>query len=208
MKLGSDVFGEMIKRFSRPKLPYPRRLQLNEGRLLGSLARKRSGGSRPNYFRPFRMTEGSSGSMPHTTGRHLFFFCSYNFRIFLLSSPPLEPRLAIACPKRRYALPNQHTRPTRNPRQLSPLRRPHPFRPPLPIACSARQPAVSHARGQGQRCAARQSQCVEAWDAVRLDPVDRPLSARHQPRCDGSAGRGVRRGGRHGPHRIGAEREK
>lgn len=58
MKLGSDVFGEMIKRFSRPKLSCPRRLQLSECRLFGG-ARPEAVWRQPAQNRPLVPAFGS-----------------------------------------------------------------------------------------------------------------------------------------------------
>ena len=73
-------------------------------------------------------------------------------------------------------------RATRNPRRRAPLRGPHPLRYVLPRPRHQRQAPLPHARRQGQRCAAWQSQCLEAWLVFRPGQGDRPLSARDPAR--------------------------
>ena len=98
----------------------------------------------------------------------MFRFCSSIFAPLLLNDRN---------PIRR---PNAHA--ARHSRQGGTLRRADAGGWGVSLAGGARRPALPDARRQGQRRAARQSQCVETWCPVRPHPRDRALSARHQPR--------------------------
>ena len=104
--------------------------------------------------------------------------------------------------------PNAHA--ARHPRQRTPLRRADAGGWGVSFAGGARRPALPDAWRQGQRRAARQSQCAEAWCPLRPHPRDPALSARHRPRSvpPDAGGRRDRQGCRQGYRQPCRERRR
>lgn len=99
---------------------------------------------------------------------HMFSICSCHS-----STPLLGNHVSTIDPRAAYA--------ARNPRQGAPLRRAHPVGRTVPLAGGTGASAVPDAWRQGQRRAARQSQCLETWRPLGTLPGGGALCARNQP---------------------------